>query len=106
MVKRSVEEANDMAGMSRELASLSNNTVVGLMEEKEKEGRSCKEIYYSTSKEISNLNTSMMERNSELDRSVLQRVLSLLDILTAFTNMMDRHQKGVLKVTEEIVLFS
>ena len=104
MVKRSVEEANDMAGMSRELASLSNNTVVGLMEEKE--GRSCKEIYYSTSKEISNLNTSMMERNSELDRSVLQRVLSLLDILTAFTNMMDRHQKGVLKVTEEIVLFS
>ena len=33
MVKRSVEEANDMAGMSRELASLSNNTVFSLLDD-------------------------------------------------------------------------
>ena len=33
MVKRSVEEANDMAGMSRELASLSNNTVFSLKDD-------------------------------------------------------------------------
>ena len=85
-----------MAGMSRELTSLSNNTLVSVMDEK-REGKSCKELYYSTAKQISSLNTRLVERNSRLDTEVHQKVLSLLDVLTAYTDMMDRHQKGLLK---------
>ena len=38
-----------------------------------------------------------MERNSRLDTEVHQKVLSLLDVLTAYANMMERHKKGLLK---------
>ena len=96
LVMRSQEEASDMAGMSRELTSLSNNTVVSMMDEK-REGKNCKELYYTAAKQISSLNTRLVERNSRLDTEVHQKVLSLLDVLTAYTDMMDRHQKGLLK---------
>ena len=33
VVRRSVEETSDLAGMSRELASLSNNTVLSLLDD-------------------------------------------------------------------------
>ena len=33
LVRRSVEETTDLAGMSRELASLSNNTVFSLLDD-------------------------------------------------------------------------
>ena len=38
-----------------------------------------------------------MERNSRLDMEVLQAVLSLLDVVTAYSEMMIRHEKGLLK---------
>ena len=52
MVKRSLEETNDMAGLSRELASLSNNTVLSLLEDEGMEGLARKNLYYRASKYV------------------------------------------------------
>ena len=67
----------------------------------EEEGRegssSSKDLYYRASKEISGLSSGLTERNSRLDMEVHQAVLSLLDVVTAYSEMMVRHEKGLLK---------
>ena len=65
--------------------------------EGKEEGSSSKDLYYRASKEISVLSSGLMERNSRLDMEVLQAVLSLLDVVTAYSEMMVRHEKGLLK---------
>ena len=62
-----------------------------------REGGSSKDLYYRTSKEISSLSTGLTERNTRLDLEVNQAVLSLLDVVTAYSEMMVRHEKGLLK---------
>ena len=102
MVRRSMEETSDLAGLSRELASLSNNTVFNMLDnetELGKEGGAMarKNLYYRTSKEISGLASRLAERYSRLDTEVHQAILSLLDVVTAYSEMMGRHEKGLLK---------
>ena len=58
-----------------------------------------KDLYYKTSKEISGLSPSLTERNSRLDSEVHQAVLALLDVVTAYAEMMAR-QSGTLPLVQ------
>ena len=53
-----------------------------------------KDLYYRASKEISGLSSGLAERNSLLDTEVHQAILALLDVVTAYAEMMARHEKG------------
>ena len=54
-------------------------------------------MYYSVSKELSLLGSKMNELSRQLDEKVNQRIQTLGDMVVAYTDMMDRHDKGLLK---------
>ena len=54
-------------------------------------------MYYSVSKELSGLGSKMTELGRQLDGKVNQRIQTLGDLVMAYTDMMDRHDKGLLK---------
>ena len=60
-------------------------------------------MYYSVSKELSGLGSKMTELGRQLDVKVNQRIQTLGDLVMAYTDMMDRHDKGLLK--EHKVIF-
>ena len=54
-------------------------------------------MYYSVSKELSGLGSKVIELSKDLDEKVNQRIQILGDMVVAYTDMMDRHDKGLLK---------
>ena len=63
----------------------------------EDKSSSNKNMYYSVSKELSGLGSKMTELSRQLDVKVNQRIQTLGDLVVAYTDMMDRHDKGLLK---------
>ena len=61
-------------------------------------------MYYSVSKELSGLGSKMTELGRQLDGKVNQRIQTLGDLVVAYTDMMDRHDKGLLKEHKVILI--
>ena len=70
--------------------------LISFLKDEDKSG-SNKKLYYSVSKELSELGSKMIELSRELDEKVNQRIQTLGDMVVAYTDMMDRHDKGLLK---------
>jgi len=91
LVTRRGDEQGDMVELARELGSLNANSVFS-------SGSSLdKNSIYDVSKEISGFSTVLSNSQKQLDTLVNQRVLMLGDMVFAFMDMIDRHDKGLLK---------
>ena len=54
-------------------------------------------IYYNASKEVADLGSKMTPSNKVLDTDVNQKILMLVDVVTGYMDMMERHDKGLVK---------
>ena len=54
-------------------------------------------IYFSISKELADLGSKMIPTNKVLDTDVNQKILMLVDVVTGYMDMMERHDKGLMK---------
>jgi len=93
--KRSQEEGQDMSEFTRELASIGNQSVFRMSDDSTWEKQ--KDFFYAASKELANLCAKITEQNKKEESEVHQKVLLLLDVATAHSDLFERHDKGLTK---------
>ena len=54
-------------------------------------------MYHGVSKELSNLGSVLSDSLKKLDEDVNQKILMLLDLVTGYMDMVERHEKGLVK---------
>jgi len=93
--KRSLEESEDMSELTRELASIGNQSVFAMLEDSI--WKKQKDFFYAASKEIVSLGSKVTEQNRKEEVEVHQKILLLLDVVSAHADLSERHEKGLTK---------
>ena len=93
--KRSAEESDDMGELTRELASIGNQSVFTMLEDSV--WKKQKDFFYAASKEIVTLSAKVTEQNRKEEIEVHQKILLLLDVVSAHSELFERHEKGITK---------
>lgn len=93
--KRSQEESEDMGELTRELASIGNQSVFTMLGDSL--WKKQKDFFYAASKEVASLGAKVAEQNRKEEAEVHQKILLLLDVVSAHSDLSERHEKGLAK---------
>ena len=95
LCKRSAEESQDMGDMARELASIGNQSVFNALGDSLWKRQ--KDFFYAASKEVTSIGSITSEQNKKEESDVHQKILLLLDVVSAHSDLSERHEKGLTK---------